>query len=99
MVSLDGSPCVHWGSQDEIVPPYTLGDFSREIDEACNAAWENGRHEIATIQIPNGLFPDLAEYRNPVTRSIIQVRHVSMLNTGICVYAVPPYDYSDWTIN
>ena len=89
MVSLDGSPCVRYGSQDEIVPPYTLTDFMNEITEACKAAWEGGRNEICVIRVPNGMFPNVTECRNPITRSIIKIERVTMFDTGMCVLAVP----------
>ncbi len=87
----DGKPCWPPPDPDEVVPPYTLDDFTRDVYKACKKAWEDGRNEIAVIDIPNGMFPNVTEFRNPITRTVIEVRHSNMISNGMCVLAVPVY--------
>jgi hypothetical protein len=82
-------------NEDDLVPPYTLTEFIHDLDAACKKAWEEGWNDIAVVNLPCGMFPNLAEYRNPITRNVIKIRHVNMISSGMAILAVPVYPRND----
>lgn len=83
-----GSSCLISNSS-ELVPPYTLDDFMKEIGQACEKAWLSEWRDIVSIKLPMNLFPCLAEIRNPITRSVIKVERVELLD--LCDFSPNPW--------
>ena len=62
--------------------PFTFDDLVHACYEESKRAWDDGRREIASVTLPEGVFPELTQMQNPVTRSIIPVQRVPLITVG-----------------
>jgi hypothetical protein len=62
--------------------PFTFDDLVDAFHQECRRAWDDGHREVASVTLPAGVFPELAQLQNPVTRTIILVQRVPLVTIG-----------------
>lgn len=75
------------------VDDYRFETFTQEFQQACQAAWLDGVRDVTVVRLPRGLFPELAELVNPITRSVVVVERVDLV--AYCGCARPAWDTAE----
>lgn len=83
----DWPPCV----QPDPPPAYDFATFARQFAEYCKAVWLADHSDVTAISLPQGVFPDLEEAINPVTRSVVRVeRYPLFASRSLSPWATAP---------
>lgn len=80
-------------ASDGIVKDYSFIEFLDAFGKTCQAAWTDGLKDVTTITLPQGLFPNVMELVNPVTRSIVTIERVDLIS--LCDFAKPVWASSE----